>query len=133
MLSQLDIPDDQQDIFGDPSSCSDTEQTSDKTLHRVQCSWRSTQFSSLGKKLDLLHEHQKMEKLGIKYKKKGDSFWVLRKNSEFLEEPFNVPTSLPRNCYHPNYLATCTETEILVLQMKKEIDLECIATKASIS
>ncbi|EFP85881.1 uncharacterized protein PGTG_11637 [Puccinia graminis f. sp. tritici CRL 75-36-700-3] len=121
----------QTDIFSEPTCCSDTEQTDDGNFHRVQCPWRSTLFTELAYHLDKFFEKNKAEKLGKKYYTNTTSIWLLRQTSELREKIINVPSGLPRNCYHPNFLASLNETDINVLRIKDKIDLQAIIKEVS--
>ncbi|KNE95687.1 hypothetical protein PSTG_11051 [Puccinia striiformis f. sp. tritici PST-78] len=81
MLGYLSLPPEQEDIFAEPTCCSDTEQMPDGTFKRIECSWRSASYSELGHELDKLFERHRAEKLGQRYNKHGVSVWLLRQAS----------------------------------------------------
>jgi hypothetical protein len=126
----LDLPEDDQNIFDKTVCCSDTEQLPNGTLQRIQCSWRSPMFSLLGHQLDQFYKKNKAEKLGKRYKY-GDSFLLLRQKSDSQERTVKVPSGLPKNCYNPNFLASLSQIDVLLLQPKPEIDFAAIIQKIS--
>ncbi|EFP93515.1 uncharacterized protein PGTG_18929 [Puccinia graminis f. sp. tritici CRL 75-36-700-3] len=131
VLTLLGLPDEQRDLFSEPTCCSDTEQTPNANFHRVQCPWRSTLFTELGYQIDKFSEKNKAEQLGKKYYTHSTSIWSLRERSDFQEKIVNVPSELPQNCYHPTFLASLNETDINALRMKEEIDIEAIIKQVS--
>ena len=131
MLTLLDIPDGQEDLFNQTNSCSDTKQLDDKSLKIAQCPWRSSEFTQLAHELDKLFEKNNAEKLGKRYQKNGKSFWLLRQISDLHEATMNVPCSLPRNCYDSKFLDTCDLTQTTLLQIKDEIDIQSILIKVA--
>jgi hypothetical protein len=133
ILGLLDLQPEEQDLFNEPTCCSDTDQLTDGTFQRVQCSWRSPLFTELAHQLDKFFELNKAEKLGQRYHQHGVSIWLLRQGATRQEVTTNVPSSLPRNCYHPNFLASLNETDINLLQIKKEINLDAIIRMISTS
>jgi hypothetical protein len=125
----LNLPPQQEDLFAEPTCCSDTEQTPDGTFQRIQCSWRSNLFSELGHELDKFFERNKAENIGQRYNQHSVSIWLLRQGSSTQEKIVNVPSALPQNCYNPTFLASLNETDINLLQIQAAIDLQAIIQK----
>ena len=132
MLTLLNLPAGQEDLFIQTNSCSDTKQLDDKSLHIVQCPWRSPAFTQLANQLDKFFEKNRFEQLGqSQYQKHGKSIWLLRQISDLHEATMNVPCSLPRNCYDSKFLDTRDLTQTTLLQIKDEIDIQSILIKVA--
>ncbi|OAV91123.1 hypothetical protein PTTG_04202 [Puccinia triticina 1-1 BBBD Race 1] len=112
------------ELFDNIQCCSETEAFPDKTLKRISLPWRSEDFNTLARQLDVIHIHKTHNTKGQHF---IDSFNLEKKRalptSSTSTAPFcSVPRRLPRNCYAVEYLATLSDVNIKVLDPKPEID-----------
>ena len=85
-------------------------------------------LTSLAHQLDKTYVTMQAERLGKHYRHR-QSMWFLRKPSDLVQEGSMVPSRLPENCYHPNFLNSLSEEGSQTMNIQPPIDLASIMAR----